>query len=130
MVTLGLTMGVSSAQAAQFAALGVLHLPAVFSAAEVAELRAAMERLCASALGRPMRPGDHVWEAPFVERSAELLPLVGDERILGPVRAVLGNDAVWAGSEGMWGARDPPATPRGDGSDDAAWRWQGTRRRG
>ena len=101
---LGLTMGVSSAQAAQFAALGVLRLPAVFSAAEVTELRAAMERLCASALGRPLRPGaDHVWEAPFVERSPELLPLLGDERILGPVRAVLGDDAVWAGSEGMWG---------------------------
>ena len=83
-------MGVSSAQAAQFAALGVLHLPAVFSAAEVTELRAAMERLCATALGRPMSPGDHVWEAPFVERSTELLPLLGDERILGPVRAVLG----------------------------------------
>ena len=47
-------MGVSSAQAAQFAALGVLRLPAVFSAAEVTELRAAMERLCAqSSAGRP-----------------------------------------------------------------------------
>ena len=90
-------------EVAQFDALGLVVRRGALSAAEVASVIGAMESVCSEIVGHPPADGDVVWESPFVERSRTLTDLVADDRIYLAVCDLLGDDALWAGSEGMWG---------------------------
>ncbi len=93
----------SAGEVAQFDALGVVVRRAALSPAEVDAALREMESVCAEVLGHVPGDGDVVWESPFVERSRSLTDLVADDRIYQAVCDLLGEDALWDGSEGMWG---------------------------
>ena len=104
----------SREQVAQFQAFGHLHLPSVFTPAEVTAMRRDMEAVCTELLGRRPTEEDHINQQPFCELSPALTPLVADGRILGPVEALLGESYLWAGSTGMWGFSE-------EGLEDHLW---------
>ena len=91
-----------------FAALGFLRLEAALDAADVEETQAEADRLWREDFGHEPAPTEQIMQSGFVERSERLFELVDHPRIHGPVRALLGDDLVFCGSEGNRGVAGLP----------------------
>ena len=88
------------AELSHFDAFGFVVRRSLFSAAEIADTRAAAEQLWDRSGTEPLEPGKEFRISEFVERSPSLTALAADERLLTPVEQLLGDGYVWAGSEG------------------------------
>lgn len=93
-------MALSAAELRHFDAFGYVVRRALLSADELGEVRAAAEQLWCRSQQTPLEPGREVRVQDFVERHERLVALAGDERLLTPAAQLLGENFVWAGSEG------------------------------
>lgn len=104
-------------QVSFFETFGFVVLKQAYPSEEMWKLIAEAESLWAEEYGRPPGAGDGLHVSEFIEKRPLLAALAEDDRIHGSVKQLLGDDMIWAGSEGAWAYHD----------DNAAHTWHADR---
>jgi hypothetical protein len=100
------------AQIAHFRTFGFVILRQVYDAAETVDIRNLLdEQLAMEREGKPYDTRGRQLMLGFMESRPELMDLLEDDRLYGPLAQLLGEDFIFSGSDGNWYSGDTPWHP-------------------